>query len=118
MQPVLVTHCPLASQEVAGATRGQQGSALPHPAATQLHARLEQEPGIQQDVGVKPHRCLARHVLPAWGLVCGTVGCCSWGECNHQGVLVSVLFVPGDFLAGIFPVAPHLAGLWAPALSS
>lgn len=33
--------------------RGQQGNALPHPAAAQLHARLEQEPRIGLDVGVK-----------------------------------------------------------------
>lgn len=58
---------------------------------------------MRQDVGVKPARCLARHVLPARDPVCGTPGCCSWGEHNHQGVLVSVLLVPGGFFAGIFP---------------
>lgn len=58
---------------------------------------------MRQDVGVKPARCLARHVLPARDPVCGTLGCCSWGEHNHQGVLVSVLLVPGGFFAGIFP---------------
>lgn len=102
---VPVTHRPLASQEAAAATgvRGQQGSALPHPAAAQLHARLEQEPGTGQGVGVKPARCLAGHVLPARD-PCMAHG----GEHNHQGSFGLGFVCARRFsFRRIFPGAPH-----------
>lgn len=69
---------------------GSRAVPLPHPAAAQLHARLEQEPGIWQDVGVKPARWPCKARAPSWRCAPGV-------NTATQGV-VSALFVPRGFL--------------------
>lgn len=69
--------------------RGQWGSALPHPAKAQLHARLEQEPGMGR-MWCQTRSVPCQALAPCLWSGLGHLGICSRGERGHRGLLVCV----------------------------